>query len=156
MNIFFYIWGFFNLFIGIWEIYIFKNRHKLKLEKRTIWNKIGKNEIKNFFIEGWSEYCKVDSRYIYNHYVWFFELLNAVLAIIFIPFLLFKKYKICKILLILTIINCIFYFITLFYELILKKIKTNYSKKWMFPVYYFISAIWIIIPFYLFKNIIIY
>jgi hypothetical protein len=147
--IIFYLWGVFNLLIGIWEIYIFSNRKKLKLEKRTVWDKIKKGDLKNFFIEGWAEYCKVDSRYIYNDYVWTFELLNAFLAIIFLPALILKKYKLCKIILILMIINCVLYFITLFIELVAGKINTKYAKWWMFPIYYFISAIWIIFPIYL-------
>ena len=149
----FYIWGIFNFLIGLWEIYIFKNRNKLTLQKQTLWDKIKKGQIKNFFIEGWEEYCKVDSRYIYKHYVWIFELLNAFLALLFLPFLITKNYKACKIILGVTIVNCIFYFISLFIELALKNLKIDYAKKWMFPVYYLISFIWIFVPFYLMKNI---
>jgi hypothetical protein len=62
------IWTIINFCIGIWEIYIFINRKSLKLESKTLWEKIDNDQITftNFWIEGWSEYCKVDSRYIYH------------------------------------------------------------------------------------------
>ena len=59
--------------------------------------------------------------------------------------------------LILQIISCSLYFITLLLEyiyndLFVKNIKT-YAKNWMFPVYYGISSIWIILPLYLYSNL---
>ena len=36
----FYIWGIFNLFIGLWEIYAFTNRDKLLLTPDSLWKKI--------------------------------------------------------------------------------------------------------------------
>ena len=155
----FYIWGFVNLLAGLWEVYAFANRHLLKLEKRTIWEKIYKGEgeitISNFWIEGWSEYCKVDSRYIYRQYVWFFELLNAVISVIFIMALILKNYNLCMSLLAISIINCLGYFFTLFIDVVLCKIEgvARYSKFWMFPVYYLISGIWLIVPWMLYYGV---
>ena len=59
--------------------------------------------------------------------------------------------------LILQIINCSLYFITLLFEyiyndLFVKNIKT-YAQNWMFPLYYGISSIWIILPLYLYLYI---
>ena len=66
----FYIWAIVNILAGIWEVYAFANRHLLRLEHKTVWEKIadgnGEITLANFWIEGWSEYCKVDSRYIYR------------------------------------------------------------------------------------------
>jgi len=163
-----YSWVIFNLFIGIWEIYIFIERDKLVLEKQSFWNKInnGNISINTLFIDAWSEYTKVDSRYIKKYspyqYVWIFELLNAFLAIIFIIVLFMKNIKWIKYILLLELINCILYFLTLGIEIsnsdsdndynnninsntILNNIK-NYASFWMIPVYYLISSIWIIVP----------
>ena len=158
-----YSWAIFNLFIGIWEIYIFIERSNLILEKQSFWNKIrnGTISINTFFIDAWSEYTKVDSRYIKKYspsqYVWVFELLNAFLAIVFIFVLFMKNSKWIIFILLLQLINCILYFLTLGIEiinndnnnndnnLILNNIK-NYTSQWMIPVYYLISSIWIIVP----------
>ena len=151
-----YSWAIFNLFIGIWEIYIFIERDKLVLEKQSFWNKInnGNTSINTLLIDAWSEYTKVDSRYIKKYspsqYVWIFELLNAFLAIIFIIVLFMKNIKWIKYILLLELINCILYFLTLGIEIsnsdtILNNIK-NYASFWMIPVYYLISSIWIIVP----------
>ena len=77
-----WLWAVVNMLAGIWEVYAYKNRNQLKLETTTLWEKIARSEIniRNFWMEGWSEYCKVDSRYIIKQYVWGFELLNAVIV----------------------------------------------------------------------------
>ena len=150
----FWIWGILNLLTGIWELYAYNNRNNLKLENITIWDKInlGQINISNFWLEGFSEYSKVDSRYIIKHYVWLFEITNAIISILFILFLICKNYELIKIILMISIINCILYFLTLFMEVyliedenIINNIK-KYSKNWMLPIYYLISSIWIIVP----------
>jgi hypothetical protein len=145
------IWSIINFFIGIWEIYIFINRKLLKLESKTLWEKIDDDQITftNFWIEGWSEYCKVDSRYISYQYIWGFELLNAILAILFIPALFYKSISLIKIILLISILNCLLYFISLAIEYIYNRLDLRYAKWWQFPIYYMISAIWLIIPGYL-------
>ena len=144
------IWAVFNLLIGLWEVYIFRNRNKLYLEKESIFSS-GK-KITNFFIDGWAEYCKVDSRYIYKPYVWVFELLNTILAFVFLGCVMFNPIWI-KFILILQIVNCSGYFLTLLLELLQKNdIYVNlkkYSSFWMIPTYYFISFIWILVPSYI-------
>jgi len=153
-----YSWAIFNLFIGIWEIYIFIERNNLVLEKQSFWDKIrnGTIYINTLFIDAWSEYTKVDSRYIKQYspsqYVWIFELLNAFLAIVFIFVLIMKNIKWIIFILLLQLINCILYFLTLGIEIInsdnniiLNNINI-YSSLWMIPVYYLISSIWIIVP----------
>ena len=94
----FWIWGIINLLTGIWELYAYNNRKKLKLETITIWEKInlGQINIYNFWLEGFSEYSKVDSRYIIKHYVWLFEIINAFISILFILFLISKNYELIK------------------------------------------------------------
>ena len=88
-----YFWAIFNILIGIYEFYSYKNRDKLKLDNSSIWDRKTKNDNYNndIFIESWNEYCKVDSRYIINPYVWTFELLNTVLATLFIITLIANK-----------------------------------------------------------------
>ena len=150
----FWTWGIINLLTGIWEIYAYINRKKLLLENTTIWDKMndGKINMSNFWLEGFSEYSKVDSRYIFKPYVWLFELINALISILFIIFLIYKRYDLLKLILIISVINCVLYFLTLFTEIyiikdenIINNIK-QYSKNWMLPIYYLISSIWIIIP----------
>ena len=157
----FWLWAIFNLLIGIYEFYSYKNRDKIKLDNSSIWDRkidrISINSNTNIFIESWNEYCKVDSRYIINPYVWTFELLNTVLATLFIIYLITKQIMFVKLILILQIINCSLYFFTLLLEYIyndifVKNIKT-FAKTWMFPVYYGISSIWIILPLYLYSKI---
>jgi len=159
----FYFWSIFNLLVGIWEVYAFINRKQLVLSKDSIWKKIsnGTTTIHTFWIDAWSEYCKVDSRYIKTYskyqYVWFFEILNFVLAILFILSILYlsskKKTSFLKTILIISIINCFCYYLTLVIEIynnnnnniILENIKT-YATTWMIPVYYLICSIWLIVP----------
>ncbi len=158
-----WLWALINLGAGIWEVYAYRNRNKLKLEKQTLWDKISNNQItlSNFWMEGWSEYCKVDSRYIYKQYVWGFELLNALISIIFIVALCCKSYVILKMLLGISIINCLLYFITLFWETffsldarnIIKEKMKQYATYWMFPIYYLISGIWLIVPWWLYIHL---
>ena len=156
-----WFWAIFNMLIGIYEFYSYKNRDKLKLDNSSIWDrKIDRKSINsntNIFIESWNEYCKVDSRYIINPYVWTFELLNTVLATLIIITLIINNLFCIKSILILQIINCSLYFFTLLLEYIyndifVKNIKT-FAKTWMFPVYYGISSIWIILPLYLYSKI---
>ena len=158
--IIFWVWGIINLFTGFWEIYIYNNRNLLQLETTSIWDKIalGKINFRNFWIEGFSEYSKVDSRYIIKQYVWLFELINAFISIIFIILLITQKYNSLHTILLLSIINCLLYFITLFIEIyiikdvnIINNIKI-YSKTWMLIIYYLISSIWIIAPLFLLNK----
>ena len=157
-----WFWAIFNLLIGFYEFYSYKNRDKLKLDNSSIWNRNVKynnsnnsnDSNTNIFIESWNEYCKVDSRYIIKPYVWIFELLNLGLATLFIITLIMNNLLFIKGILILQIINCSLYFITLLLEFMyndvfVKNIKT-YAQNWMFPLYYGISSIWIILPLYIY------
>lgn len=162
----FWTWGIINLLAGIWEIYAFTERKNLILEKKTLWSKMldGTTNVKAFWLDAWSEYTKVDSRYIKEYsptqYVWTFELLNAILSILFIFSLFMKNLKFVKIILGLELINCIIYFTSLGIEAGTNKIISMnmqvYASKWMFVIYYLICAIWLIVPFALFvmlKNV---
>ena len=150
-------WGVFNLFAGWWEIYVFGKRNQLYLEDKTLWQKMyeGKINIYNFWIEAWKEYCKVDSRYIYRPYVWFFELLNAFIAVLYIFFLALGTYSIIKILLGISILNCLCYFVTLAVDRIIftNDREKQYTQLWMYPCYYAICSIWLIVPWILYKRI---
>lgn len=170
-----YIWAIVNIGAGLWEIYAFRNRHLLKLESITLWEKLMNTKsinIYNFWIEGWSEYCKVDNRYLRKpvSYVWFFELLNAGMAFVFLWALIAKQYYIVKLILGIGIINCLAYFATLIWEVIMQChlennlenrsekyskliIEKEKAKWWMFPIYYLISGIWLIMPVYLWCNL---
>jgi len=151
----FLAWAIINLGAGIWEVYAYLNRAQLKLEYITLWEKIAKGNItlSNFWIEGWSEYCKVDSRYtrefFQGGYVWWFELLNAFLALVFIISLAFKSIDIIQIILIIGIMNCLGYFGTLVVETLMCNLNNSISRWWQYPFYYSISGIWILVPWYL-------
>jgi len=143
--VFVWIWVIFNIFIGMYEVHCYQHRNLLNLENIPKWN--------SSVIASWNEYCRVDPRYVWKEYVWYFELLNAFYAFIFIFVLLFYKNAI-KYILLLEIISCSLYFLTLFYEII---VDENIKKKIMETssiqnriVYYGISSIWIIVPVYLF------
>ena len=158
-----WFWAIFNILIGIYEFYSYKNRDKIKLDNSSIWDRKIKNNDDdddnkcNIFIESWNEYCKVDSRYIIKPYVWIFELLNLGLAALFIIFLITNQIVFVKLILILQIINCSIYFITLLLEFMYNDVFVNniktYAKNWMFPIYYGISSIWIVLPLYLYVKI---
>lgn len=155
----FITWAIVNLGAGIWEVYAYLNRSKLKLENETIWEKMGKGQInlKNFWMEGWSEYCKVDSRYMQEFskggYVWLFELLNAFLAVVFIFSLVLGYSHVIKFILIIGIINCMAYFASLALEIWSCKLDTRFSRSWQYPVYYLISGIWLLVPYCLYEII---
>jgi len=142
-----WIWVIFNIFIGLYEIYCYKNRDKLNLNNIPKWN--------SSIIASWNEYCRVDPRYVYKEYVWYFELLNAFYAFILIFILIFyKKLKLVKYILLLEIISCSLYFITLFFEFLFdKNIRNNILENSTIQnriLYYGISSIWIIVPVYLY------
>ena len=141
-----WIWVIFNIFIGIYEIYCYKNRNLLSLERIPKWN--------SSIIASWNEYCRVDPRYILKEYVWTFELLNAFYAFLLIYILLYNQ-ELIKYILLLEIISCVLYFLTLIYEVLSdKKIRYNILKKSTITnrfLYYGISSIWIIVPVYLYS-----
>ncbi len=155
----FVVWAIINLFVGIWEVYVYLNRNQLKIEKESVWKKMLDRKISfsNFWIEGWSEYCKVDSRYtreFFNGgYVWLFELLNAFLAVVFIFTLAFGYIDIIKIILIMGIINCLGYFGTLAIEIYKCRLDNRFARWWQYPAYYLISGIWLLVPLCLYKSI---
>ena len=158
-------WILFNFVIGLYELYIYKNKSELKIKSNTWWLEPSSN----YLIDSWSEYCKVDTRYIYKLYVWFFELFNAITAIILLFMIVFVNllniftnskivdFAIIKfiilIIIFLQLVNCCGYFISLTYEWIKNKHEiTRYAKWWMYPIYYGISSIWIIIPLIILLN----
>ena len=155
----FVAWAIINLGAGIWEVYAYLNRTQLKLEYETVWEKMRKGQItlSNFWLEGWSEYCKVDSRYTRNFceggYVWFFELLNAFLAVVFIFALAFQLTNIIKKILFIGIINCLAYFATLALETWICRLDNRFSRWWQYPSYYLISGIWLLVPWCLFIKL---
>jgi len=170
MNNLFWFWAIFNLFIGIWEVYAYTNRDKLTLSSESIWDKIknGSTTFGSFWLDAWTEYCKVDSRYMKTYspleYVWYFELTNFVLSIFFISVLFLMKknnsYPYLKLILLLSIINCSLYFLTLIYEIFINNngnniIKENikkYASTWKIIVYYLICSIWLILPVMLYSK----
>jgi len=155
----FLTWAIINLAAGIWEVYAYLNRTQLKLERETIWEKMakGKITISNFWIEGWSEYCKVDSRYTKDFsqggYVWYFELLNAFLAVVFIFSLALEYINVIGIILVISIINCMAYFASLAIEATQCRLDSRFSRRWQYPTYYLISGIWLLVPYCLWKMV---
>ncbi len=152
-------WAIINIGAGIWEVYAYLNRLQLRLARETLWEKMAKGyvSLSNFWIEGWSEYCKVDSRYLQDFfdggYVWWFELLNAFLAVVFIFALAFESIDIIRIILAISIINCLGYFISLAIEAIQCRLDNRFSQPWQYPIYYLISGIWLLVPYCLWQMI---
>ena len=152
-------WAIINLAVGIWEVYAYLNRARLKLESTTLWEKMQAEQItlSNFWLEGWSEYCKVDSRYTREFsaggYVWYFELLNAFLAVVFIFAFVGGYINIIKIILLIGIINCLGYFVSLALETWGCRLDNRFSRWWQYPTYYLISGIWIIVPWCLYEMV---
>ena len=168
MNSLYWFWAIFNLLIGIWEVYAYTNRDKLTLSSESIWDKIknGSTTFTSFWLDAWTEYCKVDSRYMKTYssleYVWYFELTNFVLAVCFITVLLLMKINksYLKLILLLSIINCSLYFLTLIYEVFINDNGNNiirenikkYASTWKIIVYYLICSIWLILPIILYSK----
>jgi len=150
-----WIWCIFNICIGIFEIYGYINKDNLVLEKESIWN--GDNVFSNFGIKAWSEYCKVDPRYIIKPYVWWFEIINFIISLIFLELLINKNYDALKTLIMVSILNCVIYFVSLILEYVYDEEVKNkikmYSQGWMIIIYYLISSIWIIVPWLLYVNL---
>jgi hypothetical protein len=144
-----YIWAIFNIFISIYEIYVFKNNEKLELSTYKY-----KNDI---LINGWSEYSRVDPRYIISKYVWNFELLNVLLTVLLLVFLIFftgsNKMTLINSVLLLQIYSTSLYFITLINDYKNDvNVRNNIIKNSSIEkriIYYLISLIWIIVPFIL-------
>ena len=130
-------WAIFNFIIGIYEIYCFINRDKLRIgyDRRSP------------IIGSWSEYCRVDRRYITKPYVWLFELLNAALATVFLYVMLTTQsirfsLTLLTTLLWLQVVACSIYFITLYTD---KETLAEADRSRM-PLYYGIASVWIIVP----------
>jgi hypothetical protein len=145
------IWIVFNLVIGLYEIFIFKNSHRLQLQRHTVWSRwLVYGNISNFLLDAWSEYCNVDMRYLEKsrQYVWFFELLNAATAIVLAIIVIGGFNITCwKLIIAVQMINCVAYFISLAVEHISgRQIAAAGAQWWMFIIYYAISSIWIVIP----------
>ena len=155
----FIFWAIINLAAGIWEVYAYLNRFTLTLARDTVWDKMARGQINlvNFWLEGWSEYCKVDSRYIQEFskggYVWCFELLNAFLAVVFIFALALECHQIITMILLVGIINCLGYFATLAVETVYCRLDHRFSSGWQYIAYYLISGIWLLVPLCLYEMV---
>ena len=140
-------WIFFNIVIGLYEIYTFYNRERLQLEYGTIWSNVAKSQT-GFLLDAWSEYCKVDGRYIAksDQYVWLFEIANAASAAILLGCWLIGNYQVARYIICFQLVNCCCYFASLAVEGIIGREISKYARWWMFVVYYGISSIWLWIP----------
>ena len=137
-------WILFNLIISSYELYCFNNKEKINID----------NLKSDIITDSWSEYSRVDPRYInsYNsQYVWNFELLNVGNTILLtLCYLLNKPY--INIILISQALATLLYFTTLMNDYTNNKQlrdtiqKTHLAKR---ILYYTISFIWILVPLYL-------
>ena len=142
-------WIFSNLVIGLYELYTFYNRERLQLNEETIWSNLAIAKSKTgFLLDAWSEYCKVDGRYIANwgQYVWLFEIANAASSVGLCGFWLIGNYQIARWIICFQLVNCVSYFASLAVEKLRGMEISKYARWWMFVIYYSISSIWIIIP----------
>jgi len=140
-----WIWIIFNIFIGLYEIYCYNNKLQLNLNKFPKWN--------SSIIATWNEYCRVDPRYVLKDYVWTFEILNAYYAVISLIIIFLDK-RLIKFVLLLEILTCSLYFLSLIYEYKTDiNIRNNIIQNSTLLnriLYYAISFIWIIVPYYLY------
>lgn len=137
-------WILLNLFISLYELYCFNNKHLINLN----------NVNRDILTKSWSEYSRVDPRYQTNNigsYVWNFELLNVGNTILLtLSYLLNKPY--INIVLIIQALATLLYFTTLMNDYTNNKElrdtinKTAITKR---VLYYTISFIWILVPLYL-------
>ncbi len=135
-------WILFNLIISLYELYCYNNNEKLGFDKKS-----GSNII----LDSWSEYSRVDPRYVINKYkyVWNFELFNVVNTILLTLFYLNNKNLYINIILFSQLLATSLYFSTLITSN--KEIKDIIIKKSTKPkriIYYFISSLWILVPLY--------
>ncbi len=135
-------WILFNLIISLYELYCYNNNEKLGFDKKS-----GSNII----LDSWSEYSRVDPRYVINKYkyVWNFELINVVNTILLTLFYLNNKNLYINIILFSQLLATSLYFSTLITSN--KEIKDIIIKKSTKPkriIYYFISSLWILVPLY--------
>ncbi len=135
-------WILFNLIISLYELYCYNNNEKLGYDKKS-----GSNII----LDSWSEYSRVDPRYVINKYkyVWNFELINVVNTILLTLFYLNNKNLYINIILFSQLLATSLYFSTLITSN--KEIKDIIIKKSTKPkriIYYFISSLWILVPLY--------
>lgn len=142
-------WILFNLVISLYELYCYNNYHKL-----------GINNKNNIILDSWSEYSRVDPRYIINSqikgndytYVWNFELFNVFNTILLTIFYLTNKQYNINIILISQLLATSLYFSTLLITVKsnkeIKEIIVNNSTYTKRMLYYFISSIWILVPLY--------
>ena len=154
----FIFWLIFNLIIAIYEIFIFQNRRALQLLNGTVWNKwLIDGNTSNFLLDAWSEYCNVDLRYLedWGQYVWGFEILNAVSAIVLAVLVICGWVATSwKWIIVSQLVNCVAYFATLALEYFRGRSVTSHSVEWwMFGLYYAISSIWILIPGIIIMNL---
>lgn len=157
------IWIFFNFIIGIYEIAGWYYNNHLYLEDTIWWNNLVECKSSNYLIDSWSEYSKVDTRYVNKKYVWIFEIINFITALYLVIILLNYAFNTnttnrydniniitIKWIILIQLLNCVGYFASLFYEFLVDRVNiTRYAKWWMYLLYYGISSIWIIIPSYL-------
>jgi hypothetical protein len=113
-------WIVLNIIVSCYELYGYANRHDLD---------------KNIILKGWKEYAiRADPRYIENHYVWYFELMNVFNTACFIV-----NYRLA---LLLQIICTIGYFITFMLDKQIKHRALTVRK----IAYLGISSLWIFVP----------
>ncbi len=139
-------WILFNLVISLYELYCYNNYEKLGIDKKN-----------NIILDSWSEYSRVDPRYVLNKnndykYVWNFELFNVVNTILLTLFYLNNKPNMninINIILISQLLATSLYFSTLITsDKEIKETIIKNSTKTKRILYYFISSIWILVPLY--------
>ena len=132
-------WAGFNLLIGLFELYGFLHRQQLLLAPRD----------QDVLMRLWSEYTRVDNRYIYKLYVWVFELVNLALACLFAVAVVFNAKPMIVTILLYQLVNCMLYFLTLGLDKSTWK-QADPNVKWP---YYAISSLWLWVPFLLRVNL---
>ncbi len=143
-NTLLYGWIWFNVFIAIYEVYIYAKRNALSTThcSQDFWNTL--IEAPDVPFRAWEECaCVADHRYVDpDSYVYLFELLNVALAVTLCFAWFNNKYKLIRHSLIAQALVCIIYFITLYQKNSFTRRRLS-IKHWS---YWSISALWIIIP----------
>jgi uncharacterized membrane protein YuzA (DUF378 family) len=145
-----FAWIWFNLFIALYETYVFIKRKELEAKKMDC-NKTNfwKEPVSDsFWLDAWAEYaCVADERYFNPlDFVYWIEIGNAVLVVLMLFTAVLGWTNALYVLVALQAYHCFMYFATFVHE------KRNHiSTFWKdaelkSSIYLGISALWIIIP----------
>ena len=140
-------WAIFNLGIGVFELYCYHRRKTGYLTPLPMLQVGGDGRWSAMQL--WNEYALADPRYVLpdSQYVWFFELVNAGLALVFFVAMCWSvNVRWLKLILVLQLYGCLFYFMTFLDDDLAQRASDRLVHPFWRHVYFAISSLWIITP----------